>query len=74
MTRGDSRQLSPHRARTGGRLEAGYVLAGQAVEAGLRYRSGRVVDRARIFRRSYSSSTPPKTVRDFAEKLHGVYL
>lgn len=58
----------------GGRLEAGYVLATQAVEAGLRYRSGRVVDRARIFRRSYSSSTPPRIVRDFDDKLHGVYL
>lgn len=57
-----------------GRLEAAYLLAAQAVETGLRYRSGRVVDRARIFRRAYTSSTPPKIVRDFDEKLHGVYL
>ncbi|WP_229852705.1 DNA-binding protein [Streptomyces albospinus] len=57
-----------------GRLEAGYVLATQAVEAGLRYRSGRVVERARVFRRAYSSTTPPKIVRDFDDRLHGVYL
>lgn len=58
----------------GGRLEAGYLLATQAVETGLRYRSGRVVDRARLFRRSYSSRTPPRVVREFDEKLHGAYL
>lgn len=57
-----------------GRLEAGYVLATQAVELGLRYRSGRVVDRARMFRRAYSSSTPPRFVRAFDEKLQGLYL
>jgi transcriptional regulator with XRE-family HTH domain len=57
-----------------GRLEAGYVLATQAVETGLRYRSGRVIERARIFRRAYTSSTPPKIVRDFDERLHGVYM
>jgi hypothetical protein len=57
-----------------GRLEAGYVLATQAVETGLRYRSGRVIERARTFRRAYTSSTPPKIVRDFDERLHGVYL
>jgi len=57
-----------------GRLEAGYVLATQAVETGLRYRSGRVVERARVFRRAYSSHTPPRIIRDFDEKLHGVYM
>jgi transcriptional regulator with XRE-family HTH domain len=57
-----------------GRLEVGYVLATQAVETGLRYRSGRVVERARVFRRAHSSHTPPRIVRDFDEKLHGVYM
>ncbi|MGW7002307.1 hypothetical protein ACWGCW_05625 [Streptomyces sp. NPDC054933] len=57
-----------------GRLEAAYVLATQAVEAGLCYRSGRVVERARVFRRAYSSTTPPKIVRDFDDRLYGVYL
>jgi hypothetical protein len=57
-----------------GRLEAGYALATQAVEAGLRYRSGRVIERARVFRRAYASATPPKIVRDFDDRLHGVYL
>ncbi|WP_405599694.1 helix-turn-helix transcriptional regulator [Streptomyces sp. NBC_01410] len=57
-----------------GRLEAAYVLATQAVESGLRYRSGRVVERARVFRRAYTSSTPPKVVRTFDDRLHGVYL
>ena len=57
-----------------GRLEAGYVLAAQALETGLRYRSGRVVDRVRVFRRAYSSSTPPKIIRDFDDRLHGAYL
>lgn len=57
-----------------GRLELGYVLATRAVETGLRFRSGRVVERARIFRRAYTSSTPPRIVRDFDDKLHGVYM
>lgn len=57
-----------------GRLEVGYLLAIRALETGLHYRSGRVVERARIFRRGYSSKTPPKVVRDFDDGLHGVYL
>lgn len=57
-----------------GRLDAAYALATQAVEAGLRYRSGRVIERAQVFRRAYTSRTPPKIVRDFDDRLHGVYL
>lgn len=57
-----------------GRLEIGYLLATRAVESGLRYRSGRIVERARVFRRSYSSRTPPKVVRDFDDRLHDAYL
>ncbi|WUH93734.1 helix-turn-helix domain-containing protein [Streptomyces sp. NBC_00433] len=57
-----------------GRLEVGYLLATRAVDTGLRYRSGRVVERARIFRRAYSSKTPPRVVREFDDRLHGAYL
>lgn len=57
-----------------GRLDVGFGLATQAVETGLRYKSGRVVERARILRRTCTSSTPPKVVRDFDDRLHGVYL
>ncbi|MEW2290745.1 hypothetical protein [Streptomyces sp. NPDC047841] len=45
-----------------------------ALEVGLQYRSGRTVERARGVRRSLTTSSPPKVVRDFYERLHGVYL
>jgi transcriptional regulator with XRE-family HTH domain len=57
-----------------GRLDGAFALATRAVETGLRYRSGRIVERARTLRRAYSSPTPAKIVRDFDERLHGVYL
>ncbi|MEU3608362.1 helix-turn-helix transcriptional regulator [Streptomyces sp. NPDC035033] len=58
----------------GGRLEAGFALAGRALDSGLTYRSGRIVERARAVRRTLTTTTPPKVVRDFDERLHGVYL
>ncbi|MER6330519.1 helix-turn-helix transcriptional regulator [Streptomyces sp. NPDC001034] len=58
----------------GGRVEAAFALATRALEAGLRYRSGRIVEGARGLRRSLTTSSPPKVVRDFDERLHGVYL
>jgi transcriptional regulator with XRE-family HTH domain len=58
----------------GGRVEAAFALASRALEVGLRYRSGRIVERARGVRRSLATSSPPKVVRDFDERLHGVYL
>ncbi|MFK0142707.1 helix-turn-helix domain-containing protein [Streptomyces murinus] len=57
-----------------GRVEAAFALASHALEVGMRYRSGRIVERARGVRRSLTSSSPPKLVRDFDERLHGVYL
>jgi hypothetical protein len=57
-----------------GRLDGAFFMATRALETGVRYRSGRIVERARAVRRSYTSSTPPKVVRDFDERLHGVYL
>ncbi|MFF7638468.1 helix-turn-helix domain-containing protein [Kitasatospora sp. NPDC008050] len=57
-----------------GRIEAAFALASRAMETGLQYRSGRIVERARALRRSLITSSPPKVVRDFDERLHGVYL
>ncbi|GGS14266.1 hypothetical protein GCM10010236_80560 [Streptomyces eurythermus] len=39
----------------GGRVEAAFALASRALEAGLQYRSGRVVERARGVRRSLTT-------------------
>ncbi|MET8702872.1 helix-turn-helix transcriptional regulator [Kitasatospora sp. NPDC004723] len=57
-----------------GRVEAAFTLAGQALEIGLQYRSGRIVERGRALRRSFSTSSPSRAVRDFDERLHGVHL
>ncbi|MEU7643004.1 helix-turn-helix transcriptional regulator [Streptomyces sp. NPDC039016] len=57
-----------------GRVDAAFSLAGRALDTGLRYRSGRIVERTRAVRRSLTTATPPKVVRDFDERLHGVYL
>ncbi|MGW0880361.1 hypothetical protein [Streptomyces sp. NPDC002671] len=58
----------------GGRVEAAFALASRALDTGLAYRSGRIVERARAVRRTLTTTTPPKVVRDFDERLHGVYL
>ncbi|MFR9727412.1 helix-turn-helix domain-containing protein [Streptomyces sp. MS19] len=57
-----------------GRLDVAFALATRALEVGLRYRSGRTVERARALRRSYTSPTPPRVVRDFDDRLHDIYL
>jgi transcriptional regulator with XRE-family HTH domain len=57
-----------------GRLDAAFILGMGALEAGLRYRSGRIVERSRALRQAYTSSTPAKVVRDFDERLHSAYL
>jgi hypothetical protein len=57
-----------------GRVEAAFALASRAMDTGLQYRSGRIVERARALRRSLATSSPPKVVRDFDERLHDVYL
>ncbi len=57
-----------------GKVEAAFALASRALETGLQYRSGRIVDRARTVRRSYRTGSPPKVIRDFDERLHDVYL
>ncbi|MGW0764768.1 hypothetical protein [Streptomyces sp. NPDC002676] len=58
----------------GGRVEAAFALASRALDTGLTYWSGRIVERARAVRRTLTTTTPPKVVRDFDERLHGVYL
>ncbi|MFH8786396.1 helix-turn-helix domain-containing protein [Streptomyces roseoverticillatus] len=57
-----------------GQLEAAFALASQALRTGLRLRSGRVAERARAFRRNYSSATPPAVVREFDGLLRDAYL
>ncbi|MEV7018892.1 hypothetical protein [Streptomyces sp. NPDC093991] len=57
-----------------GRVEGASALATRALEVGLQYRSGRIVERARAVRRSLTLSSPPRVVREFDERLHGVYL
>jgi hypothetical protein len=58
----------------GGRVDSAFAMATRALHDGLRLRSGRVVDRARAFRRVFSSATPPGIVRDFDTLLHDAYL
>ncbi|MFD8573416.1 multiprotein-bridging factor 1 family protein [Streptomyces sp. NPDC059639] len=57
-----------------GHVDTSFALAARALETGVRYRSGRIVERARVLRRSLTTTSPPKVVRDFDEQLHGVYL
>jgi hypothetical protein len=57
-----------------GRIDGAFALGARALETGLRYRSGRIVERARALRRAHTPSTPAKVVRDFDERLHSVYL
>lgn len=57
-----------------GRVDAAFSLASRALETGLKYRSGRIVERARTVRRTLTTTAPPKVVRDFDEQLHNVYL
>ncbi len=57
-----------------GRVEAAFAFAGRALDTGLQYRSGRIVDRARAVRRSYRTASAPKVVREFDERLHDVCL
>ncbi|MGH3323528.1 MAG: helix-turn-helix domain-containing protein [Streptomyces sp.] len=57
-----------------GRLDGAFALATRTLETGVRYRSGRIVERARALRRSYATTSLPKVVRDFDDRLYGIYL
>ncbi|MER5916211.1 helix-turn-helix transcriptional regulator [Streptomyces sp. NPDC001982] len=56
------------------RVDSAFALATRAVNDGLRLRSGRIMERARAFRRHYASASPPGIVRDFDTLLHDAYL
>lgn len=57
-----------------GQLDGAFSLATRALETGVRYRSGRIVEKARSLRRSYVSDSPARIVRDFDERMYGIYL
>ncbi|WP_199830844.1 hypothetical protein [Streptomyces sp. NBRC 110028] len=59
---------------TSGRLDGAFALVTRALETGVRYRSGRIIERARGLRRAYASPTPSRVVRDVDDRLHGIYL
>ncbi|MFH8368835.1 DNA-binding protein [Streptomyces sp. NPDC018031] len=57
-----------------GRLDGAFVLAARALATGVRFKSGRIIESARALRRTCTSTTPPRVVRDFDDQLHGIYL
>nr|WP_322785159.1 helix-turn-helix transcriptional regulator [Streptomyces sp. MA3_2.13] len=57
-----------------GRIDGAFTIARSALDTGLHYRSGRIIDRARALRRAYTPTTPPRVVREFDDRLHGIYL
>ncbi|MQS14534.1 helix-turn-helix transcriptional regulator [Streptomyces kaniharaensis] len=57
-----------------GRIDGAFAIADRALDIGLTYRSGRIVERARALRRTLTTTTPPRVVRDFDDRLHDVYL
>jgi transcriptional regulator with XRE-family HTH domain len=56
-----------------GRVDGAFSFATRALETGIRYRSGRIVERARAIRRQYPSGSP-RVIREFDDRLHDVYL
>jgi hypothetical protein len=61
-----------HTSPTGapGRTDSAFALATPAVHDGMRLRPGRVVEGARAFRCTCTSTTRPGIVRDFDTLLH----
>ncbi|MBC9714089.1 helix-turn-helix transcriptional regulator [Streptomyces sp. TRM66268-LWL] len=58
-----------------GRIDGAFALATGALEIGLRFRSGRIVERARALRRSYATPRSlPRVVREFDDRLYEVFL
>jgi hypothetical protein len=57
-----------------GEIESAFAPASRALDTGLQYRSGRIVERSRAVRQLLALSSLPKVVREFDERLHGVYL
>ncbi|WP_030678989.1 helix-turn-helix domain-containing protein [Streptomyces rimosus] len=57
-----------------GKVDGAFDLAVRALEVGLRFKSGRIVERARSIRRAYSPAVPPKVVREFDDRMYDVYV
>lgn len=57
-----------------GRVDGAFAMATGALETGVKYRSGRIVERARSLRRSYSPQLLPRVVREFDDRLYEVFL
>ncbi|MET8544059.1 helix-turn-helix transcriptional regulator [Kitasatospora sp. NPDC004799] len=57
-----------------GRLDGAIAIATRALDIGITYRSGRIVDRARTLRRTLATKNPPRVVREFDDRLHDLYL
>lgn len=57
-----------------GDADEAFRIAGQALELGRRVRSGRIIDRARRFRRHFHGSHTAPIVRDFDDQIHGVHF
>ncbi|MER5747519.1 hypothetical protein ABT097_30150 [Streptomyces sp. NPDC002225] len=49
-------------------------MAARALAEGLRLRSGKIVERARRLRSTYTDSGRTATVREFDAQLHATYL
>lgn len=57
-----------------GRIDGAFDLAVRALEVGLRFKSGRIVERARSVRHAYTPAIPPKVVRDFDDRVRDVCM
>lgn len=55
-------------------IDRAFTLALRAVTEGIRLQSGKVVERARAFRRTYTGGSQPSIVRDFDSQLQTAYL
>ncbi|MFF4051956.1 helix-turn-helix domain-containing protein [Streptomyces chartreusis] len=55
-------------------IDKAFTLALRAVTEGVRLQSGKVVERARLFRRAYTAGSAPSIVRDFDSQLQTAYL
>jgi transcriptional regulator with XRE-family HTH domain len=55
-------------------VDTAFTLAHRALQEGVRLRSGKIVDRARLLRRAYTAPRPPSIVRELDDLLHTAYL
>ncbi|WP_306316677.1 MULTISPECIES: hypothetical protein [unclassified Streptomyces] len=55
-------------------VDTAFTLAARSLTEGIRLRSGKIIERARSLRRTYSTPRPPSVVRDFDDQLHTTYL